>query len=339
MKLQRLLIALVMPLVLSSAVRSTPVVTREWVIPTAGPNRIFRPCISGDWITINRSAISSVTPVLAVDVYNAKTNAIYTANSCGNLPWCEFDGQQILWTDMTDKTKIHLFDVVGRSERVLSVSHGPMDPYAPVIWNNYVAYEGPDAQMYLLNTLTGEEKLISPGTGKHEKPQMGQDMVVWSDASAPGRRIRGYRISTGESFVVTPSAGDYVLPHTDGKTIVAWSNYHGVAAYDIATGSWTTISSNGYFADVDGGLVVYQNGNIIYGYDLSSKTTFRVNHNSTVNNGPSVSNGRVIWGTITNVYCAEVQLPEPSSVGVILGGLMGTGLVVFRRSKARGANP
>lgn len=287
-----------------------PTVLREFKVPISGSAKIFRPRISGDWIIINRTGENGNDPVLAYDVYNFKTKSTSTTLNTGHLPWGEFSGREIVYADPSNSSQIDLYDIATGRQRVIPVSYGPVFKSVPVAYGNFVAYKGKNGQIYGVNTLNGAEGMLSSGVGQQNTPHMGGNLVVWTDTSGAKPQIRAFNFATNQQLVIlcNPET-EYVLPSTDGKTIVCEAKGQGLMAYDINTGKWTKITGCGYFSDIDNGYVAFQQGNAVYVYEIATGTQLKVSSTPTVNNGPSISGNHVIWGTQDDVYCAELSIP------------------------------
>jgi len=185
-----------------------------------------------------------------------------------------------------------------------------------------VAYEL-GCRIHLLNLRTGVQRRISDDQPHYQNPDIGGDLVVWEEFTNPNarsndRKIKGYRISTGELINVADNPGtDRWGPRTDGRTVV-WTTKSGADIYNAATGGLSTIPK-AFFPDVDNGIVVYLKSavspagkcmcgkNWVYGRDLGTDSDFRISKD-TADQGPSIDNNRVIWCQLDTLYCAELGL-------------------------------
>ncbi len=154
------------------------------------------------------------------------------------------------------------------------VTNGPA--FAPVVWANYVAYEGSNSQIYLVDMNDGKIIQVSQSGTQNTNPQIGQNLVTWEEHTDK-RQICGYRIGSGECLQITDDPGEENCGgYTDGKTVV-WYN-KGISAYDVATRARTQVSRAGYYPDVSDGIVVYLKGVnnhiAVFGYDLAAREEF-----------------------------------------------------------------
>ena len=90
--------------------------------------------------------------------------------------------------------------------------------------SGYVAYEL-GSRIYLLNLSNGQQRRISDNEPHYQNPEIAGDIVVWEEFTDPkarsnDRRIKGYRISTGESLTIYDDGADHYTPRTDGRTVV-----------------------------------------------------------------------------------------------------------------------
>ena len=296
-----------------------PTVTKEFTLPNFEGSP-FRPRICGDWVVdvqnVDDKACASTS--IGIIVYNIPTGKAYMVFE-GAAGWCSMGSTLAAWTGKSvakiegfcnlkgdrsgsdNPSNLILIDVTTWRYYTPPLSTGPA--FAPVVWSNYVAYEGKNGQIYLIDMYTGQQKQISQAD-KNNGPQIGQDLVVWQEFTDK-QQIRGYRISTGEFIKITDDSGEeHRSPYTDGKTVVWWDK--GVTAYDVATRQRTKISDTGYYPDVDNGIVVYMKSSAVYAYDLVEQKEFRISKGNS-NCGPSIDGNRVIWTWKNDIYCAELD--------------------------------
>ncbi len=324
----RVRIALLMGLlvaVMSSVAYGAISVAKEFTLQSYAGSP-FRPRISGDWVLVvqnidNKGCGSTAAGII---IYNVVTNKSYMVYS-GNAGWCDMGGSLGTWTGKTEDLKgfctlkgdrsgsrnpSNLVVVDTRTWRYYTppLETGPV--FGPVACGDLIAYEGKGGRICYIDMNTGAQTTVSRGDSRHANPATGPDLIVWEEYDNK-RQVRGYRISTGEEIRITDDAGaEHCGPQTDGKTVVWWGNSEGVGAYDLATGTRKVISKQGFYADVDNGIVVYlkgvKGGSAVFGYDLATGEEFRISSGLS-NQGPSISGNRVVWLWQNKIVCAELK--------------------------------
>lgn len=313
-------------LALSSAVGwAVASASKEFTLPVYA-GYPFRARISGNYVavlqTVDDKACSS-TP-LGIIVHNVVTGEAYTAFS-GKAGWPAIDGNLVAWAGPTDTIKaarnlkdkqlvcytggsLVLMDMRNGQYYVPPLKTGPA--LTPVVWGDYVAYQGKGQNVYCIDMNTGIQTQVTKSSSRHDQPGIGPDLIVWSEY-VNKRQVRAYRISTGEEIAITNDAGaEHCSPVTDGKTVVWWGNTEGVSVYDMATRVRKNISRTGFYPDVDSGIVVYLKDigkdSAVFGYDLARGQEFRIS-TGFADSGPSIDSNRVVWGLGNKIYCALLK--------------------------------
>jgi len=325
-KLVRVVAAVCCVVVLASATCwPAPKVVREIELP-GFPGAPFRPRIAGDWVVAiqnvdDKACASTAKGVIAYNIATGQTYTVFNENA----GWPDIAGNLAVWTGKSFNIKgfctlkgdrsgssvpsnLILVDVTNWRYYTPPLATGPA--FAPVAWGNYIAYEGKNKQVYVIEMNTGVQTQVSRGDGKHGNPAIGPDLVVWEEYTDK-RQIRGFRISNGEQLTITDDPGaEHCGPRTDGATVVWWGNSEGVSAYSVATGVRTQITKSGFYADVDNGIAVYLKSvtgvTAVYGCDLTTGEEFRISSGK-ADAGPSIDNGRVIWCNDGKIYCAVLE--------------------------------
>jgi hypothetical protein len=310
----------------STALWSAPKV-KESVLP-ASPGYPFRPRISGEWILDvrtkdDKACASTPFAVIASNVVTGQAYTVFTQSP----GWCDIGDRFGAWTGdrskiegfcslkgdrsgSNNKSNLILIDITNWQYYTPVLKNGPA--FAPVSRGNYVAYEGANSGIYLIDLQTGDEVRVSSADTQARNPNMSGDLLIW-EVFKDKRQVHGYRLSTKQTFVITDDAGaEHCGPYTDGKTIVWWDQSSGqqVTVYDVATKQRRTIPG-GYYADVSDGIVVYlknlEDGkSAVFGYDLAASQEFRISTESGCC-GPAISGNRVIWTNGQKTMCAELD--------------------------------
>lgn len=302
-----------------------PVIT-EFKLPFP-EGRVFRPRIAGDWVVgIYNTDMKNTTATAQILAYNLSTKQLQTLWPSGS-GWPDANGNFATWTgklsgvdtytfkgakNATMPSNLVIYDLTTGRYYCSGLRTG--SAMYPVAEGNYVAYVG-NGEIILVDMAASVQWLLSDRSlgSKNYNPAIGGDYVTWLDDNEKDHpRFRVYRISTRETFTIDSEPGvTYRGADTDGKTIV-WTAFMGsdsVYAYDIPTRQ-TTKMTQGYFPDIDNGLVVYmkavKGGPAVYGKCLPSGQEFRISKGF-ADQGPSISGNRVIWCKDNVIYCAELD--------------------------------
>lgn len=285
----------------------------------------FRARIAGDYVAVLQTADDKAcasTPV-GITVHSISTGQAYTIFN-GRAGWPSISGSLVAWAGQPGTIKaarsfsnsaqlvcntgggLILFDLRNGQYYVPELQTGPIT--VPVVWSDYVVYEGKGGHIYCIDMNTGVQSQITRSKNRHDQPDIGAGLIVWNEQIGK-RQVYAYRMSTGETFAVTSdSSTDHTSPVTDGKTIVWWGG--GVWAYDVATKTARNICRTGVYPHVSDGIVVYLKNlggkSAVFGYDLAANQEFRVS-SGFANQGPAIDSNRVVWGWENRVYYATIK--------------------------------
>lgn len=296
-------------------------VQKEYSLPSV-EGRFFRPRISGDWIVaLQQDTQNKTTTTLGVHCINLINNQIYTVYT-GKASWPAISGTLAVWpgcSDNIDSLKGRFGKDSKLSSRLIMLDLSTWSYFAPTlstrsagymtVSGKHVAYEL-GCRIYLLDAITGVNKRISDNEAIHRNPEINGDFIVWEDVeNKTESQVVCYQISTGRQFDVTDSASQNNRgPSTDGKHIVWWGK-DGVGVYDIATRNSFNIPS-GHYVDVDNGIVVYlkrTDMTHVFGTEIATGKEFQISKGA-ADQGPSISNGKVIWCNKGLINCAVLDL-------------------------------
>ncbi|MDO8589328.1 MAG: hypothetical protein Q7T82_20080 [Armatimonadota bacterium] len=340
MRIRRTL-ALFLPVVLivlpAVAGYSAITVKREFTLPTF-QGYPYRPRVTGDWVIANQnSEKNNNSACQAVNVYNLVTGEATCALE-GKAFWPEAGGNCAVWTvdppsnigaflaqsgNVTPdcgKSNLVILDLA--ASRYYTPALRTRSAYQYDVWGDYVVWtgRGGDAPVCFANVKTGKQQTqITQGRMQRYQPTICGNLIIWledDDASnqqpnSVPLQLRAYDIATGRHINIPQDANvRHNSPCTDGKTIVWWqSKPNVVMGYDVKTGKTSKIA-DGYFPDIDNGVVVYmKHDSKVYGKDLKSGQEFLISKGIS-NQGPSFCGKWVVWtaSSLDNkIHCAELS--------------------------------
>ena len=316
-------------------------VKREFTLP-AFEGYPFRPRVTGDWVVANQdSDKNNNSTCKAVNVYNLVTGDASCAFE-GKANWPEAGGNCAVWTvEPPSAIKSFLAENgdynpdAGKSNLMIldlttSKYYAPHLPtgsaYQYDVWGDLVVWtaRGGNGQVCYGNVRTGKQLAqITPGRMARYQPTICGNLIVWLEGDSVGPngssnstplQLRAYDRTTRKHINIPQDANArHNSPCTDGKTIVWWqSKPNVVMGYDLKTAKVFKIA-DGYFPDIDNGIVVYmkdvaRQGGVVFGKNLSGGEEFRISKGIS-NQGPSISGKWVVWtaSSLDNlIHCAEL---------------------------------
>ena len=318
-------------------------VKREFTLP-AFEGYPYRPRVTGDWVIANQNSDKNNNSTCqAVNVYNLVTNDVTCAFE-GKASWPEAGGNCAVWTvDPPSAIRSFFADSgdyypdAGKSNLVIldlatSKYHTPVLPtgsaYQYDVWGDRVVWtaRGGNGQVCYGTVSTGKQNAqITPGRLSRYQPSVCGNLIVWIEDDNPSNtsansnsaplQLRAYDIAARRHINIPQDANvRHNSPCSDGKTIVWWQSGkpNVVMGYDLKTGKVSKIA-DGYFPDIDNGIVVYMKDvagqGVVFGKVLSTGEEFRISKGIS-NQGPSISGKWVVWtvSSLDNkIHCAELS--------------------------------
>ena len=310
---------------LASVVYSAPALVskkNEFALPSIS-GRPYTPRISGDWVVTVRNVEKKADSVLLINVVTKDLYNIFNiANGASISP--SIDGNLVAWPGKADQVdslqgtlgrrgqlaqSMILFDLVTGGYTVPALKTN--SAFWVSACGNRVAYEL-GSRIYLYETTTGAQRMISDDNPCYSVPDTCGDFAVWSSkhTGTEKRQVCSYQYSRGvQTEITSDDSVDRIAPKTDGRYIVWWTK-SGVDVYDTTNGATFAIP-RAFFPSVDRGIVVFQRGaepgmNPVYGMNIATRQEFRIS-SGTATVGPDIDNGRVIWCSGETIYCAELS--------------------------------
>jgi len=147
------------------------------------------------------------------------------------------------------------------------------------------------------------------GQGFKVNPSVSGSIVVWEDYlhSNGNSQIYGYDLSTETEFVVTddPSYNDR-HPRIDGDTVVWEINSMYIRGHDLASNSAVPISTIPTYSElpyVSGDVIVYGYAGGLYGYEMSSGSSWTMCDSTVVPDQRICTDGMtVVWKDDRGIY-------------------------------------
>lgn len=210
------------------------------------------------------------------------------------------DGGKVAWTDYryfsAGDTTVELYLYNGSESRITQKQGYKSWPHIRgnrVVWQDYRnAGSTKNADIYLYDLGTRNEKAICTNDRYQDQPCVYDDLVVWQDYrnGTGGDRnadIYLYDLSTNEEIAICTDPAYQSRPKVYGDFVV-WHDYRN-AGSDTAN------------AD-------------IYGYDLANKTEFVVTAKGGYQGPPHLYDGYVVWADYTDNKVYALRAGETASV-------------------------
>jgi hypothetical protein len=169
-----------------------------------------------------------------------------------------------------------------------------------VVWSEYDDGAG---GVFGYDLSTESRFPICVGSATAAEPAISGDIVVWCDDRYGDLDIYGFNLATKTEFPICLDGGDQMEPSVSGDWVVWWADGGGICGFNLATGSEVNIADSGCSIlgppIVSGDTVVWSDDSRdegdIYGYDLSTGTTFPILVAAGTQWQPTISGDTVVW--------------------------------------------
>jgi beta propeller repeat protein len=179
------------------------------------------------------------------------------------------------------------------------------DAAEPVVSGDVVVWTDKNGDDYDIKGFNLDSNTLLPvctKAGKQQHPAIEGNIVVWQDERNTEKDIYGWNLDTEQELEIFVKDGANQYYPDVGEDFIVWMDNRN-ATYDIYAkqigedaNSPVHLSTNSqFFPSVHNGVVVWQENDNIYGYDLIGMNEFDICTAANGQSFPKISGDRVVW--------------------------------------------
>lgn len=267
------------------------------MIPGSGQQQY--PCISGDivvWYDVHTFTVNQR------DIYGynlgSQTNLFFTSNDGVTQKNPAVSGDYVLWQDLTNgNNDITMYDLSSETlEFICTDTASQLNPAVSdeiAVWQDLREDGYSDSDIYMCDLTAGlpcSGTPVSPADAPQFYPAVSGDLIAWEETASGSAKLVVYDIAQSKRIwehTITTGINAYcdIYHHTvTGERMIVWqqgtSVNSDIFACDLNTGAVIEIVagiSNDEYPAISGRRIVWQrNGTDIYGAEIPTPTTIRV---------------------------------------------------------------